>query len=330
MPMNDLMVPGFRLERMALVCDGQPTFAEWQQAGQVLRQAEAAVHWWIGDWLNIGERKYGDKYAKEMEANGFEYQTLANDKWVSSRIEFSRRRENLSYAHHCEVASLPPAAQDELLAQAEAEAWSSRELRKAARQAASAETRQRNPLPAGKYRVLYADPPWKYNDERQGYGAATDHYSTLAVDELCALPVGDLAGDEAVLFLWATAPLLPDCLRVVEAWGFAYKTFFVWDKVKHNYGHYNSVRAELLLLCTRGSCTPDSAKLFDSVVQVERSERHSEKPEAFRQLIDQLYGQGPRIELFARKRVNGWDSWGAEAPPGPQPASVHPDAADAV
>jgi N6-adenosine-specific RNA methylase IME4 len=134
----------------------------------------------------------------------------------------------------------------------------------------------------------------------------------MSVDELCALSVAERAADDAVLFLWATAPLLPESLRVAASWSFEYKALFVWDKVRHNFGHYNSVRAELLLLCTRGSCLPDSKELHDNVVSIERTDEHSEKPEEFRRLIDGLYTWGPRLELFARSRRDGWVPWGNE------------------
>lgn len=144
-------------------------------------------------------------------------------------------------------------------------------------------------LPAGKYRVLYADPPWAYSDKTlDKYGPAERHYPTMSIEELCALPVAGLAADDAVLFHWSPAPMVMEANKVIEAWGFRYKAMFVWDKVKHNFGHYNSVRHELLLVATRGKCTPDTPKLFDSVVTVERSKTHSEKPEVFRQMIDEL------------------------------------------
>lgn len=174
-------------------------------------------------------------------------------------------------------------------------------------------------LPAGKYRVIYADPPWKYNDTQGGsisdsYGAAEKHYPSMSLSELSALPIPDLSQDHAVLFLWATSPLLPDALKLGDAWGFKYKAAFIWDKVKHNMGHYNSVRHELLLICTKGSCTPDVAQLFDSVQSIERTHKHSEKPEEFRAIIDTLYPHGPRIELFRRGVApNGWTVWGNEA-----------------
>jgi len=166
---------------------------------------------------------------------------------------------------------------------------------------------------AGKYRVFYVDPPWRYDSSGMtDYGAAEAHYPTMSVDELCALPVRDHAEDQAVLFLWVTSPFLEDSFKVIRAWGFEYRASFIWDKVKHNYGHYNSVRHELLLVAVRGSCVPDEPKLFDSVQSIERT-KHSEKPERFREIIDTLYTTGERVELFARTPTPGWTVWGNEA-----------------
>jgi len=168
--------------------------------------------------------------------------------------------------------------------------------------------------PKGKYRVIYADPPWQYGDERAGgnHGGAVDHYNTMGINELKNMPIASLAEDNAVLFLWGTAPLLPEALEIINAWGFKYKTNFIWDKVKHNMGHYNSVRHELLLIATKGSCTPDNVQLFDSVQSIERTDRHSEKPEEFRKIIETLYTYGNRLEMFARKQVEGWEVFGNE------------------
>ena len=164
--------------------------------------------------------------------------------------------------------------------------------------------------PKGKYRIIYADPPWQYTDKRDGNTTgAEDHYKTMSITELCELPIKDMTEDNAVLFLWVTSPLLAECFEVIKAWGFVYKTSFVWDKDAHNMGHYNSVRHEFLLIATKGSCLPDSNKLIPSVVKEKRNE-HSVKPEIFRQIIDDLYTYGNRIELFARKQVDGWESWG--------------------
>lgn len=160
-----------------------------------------------------------------------------------------------------------------------------------------------------KYRVVYADPPWSYGDKQNidGLGGAEKHYTTMPLKEICEIPVP--TQDNAVLFIWVTSPMLEDVFAVIKAWGFKYKTSFVWDKVAHNMGHYNSVRHELLLIATKGSCTPDVKKLYDSVVSIERSE-HSKKPSQFREMIDVLYPTGDRIELFAREASDGWDVWG--------------------
>jgi len=165
-------------------------------------------------------------------------------------------------------------------------------------------------LPTAKYRVIYADPPWKYGDQlTEDYGPVKFHYPAMTIAELCALPVREMSEPDAVLFLWVTSPLLFECLPMIEAWSFKYKTSFVWDKVKHNMGHYNSVRHEFLLICTRGSCTPDARKLHDSVQSIERT-THSTKPEKFREIIEELYPHGKRLELFARKETAGWDTYG--------------------
>lgn len=176
------------------------------------------------------------------------------------------------------------------------------------------------PLPSDKYRVIYADPPWQYNNagvinESDNYGRAARHYPTMSIAELCDLgeQIKAMADRDAVLFMWVTSPLLEECFDVIRAWGFQYKTSFVWDKVGHNYGHYNSVRHELLLICTRGSCVPDTKTLYDSVISIEKSSVHSEKPAEFRRIIDDLYTWGNRIELFARTEVDGWAMWGNES-----------------
>jgi N6-adenosine-specific RNA methylase IME4 len=176
-------------------------------------------------------------------------------------------------------------------------------------------------LPKGQYRVLYADPPWKYNDAQAvkgeygtGTGAAEGHYPIMKLSELKALNIKTISAENSVLFLWATSPLLEDALELCKAWGFKYKAQFIWDKVKHNMGHYNSVRHEILLICTRGSCLPDSNKLIDSVQVIERTKKHSQKPEEFRNIIDEMYSLGPRIELFKiGDKPEGWETWGNEA-----------------
>lgn len=160
-----------------------------------------------------------------------------------------------------------------------------------------------------KYRVIYADPPWSYDDKQNtdSLGGAEKHYMTMPFNDICSLPIP--SENNAVLFIWVTSPMLENVFKVINAWGFKYKSSFVWDKIAHNMGHYNSVRHELLLICTKGSCTPDVKRLFDSVVSIERTE-HSRKPKEFRDMIDILYPNGNRLEMFAREAPEGWDVWG--------------------
>ncbi|MBA7557571.1 hypothetical protein ES705_50332 [subsurface metagenome] len=105
---------------------------------------------------------------------------------------------------------------------------------------------------------------------------------------------------------------MEECFSVIKAWGFKYKASFVWDKVKHNWGHYNSVRHEFLLICIRGTFLPQSKELHDSVISIERSKEHSKKPEYFRELIEKMYPKSKKIELFARQKTRDWQVWGAE------------------
>jgi len=176
-------------------------------------------------------------------------------------------------------------------------------------------------LPEGKYNVFYIDPPWEYGDKLiEGYGAVEHHYTSMTIQELCELDIKNIVDDNAVLFLWVTSPLLEECFSVIKAFGFSYRASFIWDKVKHNWGHYNSVRHEFLLICVKGTFLPQSKELHDSVISIERSKEHSEKPEYFRELIERMYPRGKWIELFARcdkkkKKVleeKGWTLWGAQ------------------
>ena len=165
------------------------------------------------------------------------------------------------------------------------------------------------------FRVIYADPAWSYNDKQDTpqLGGAAKHYDTMSINELCKLPVNNISEKNSILFLWVTSPLLEDAFKVVNAWGFKYKTSFIWDKVKHNMGHYNSVRHEILLVCTKGSCTPDNKKLYNSVQSIERNNNHSEKPIEFLNIIDDLYNFGNKLEMFCRTiKKENWYGWGNE------------------
>ena len=172
----------------------------------------------------------------------------------------------------------------------------------------------------GKYRIFYVDPPWKYVGLNQAdeYGHAERYYDCLDDQQLIDYHPGggrrtvkELADDNSVLFMWVTSPLLERCFPILRAWGFYYKASFVWDKIEHNMGHYNSVRHEFLLIATRGSCTPDVKKLHNSVISIKRTE-HSRKLEDFRALIQSMYDHGRKLQLFSRRAAPGWDIDGNE------------------
>jgi len=169
-----------------------------------------------------------------------------------------------------------------------------------------------------KYRIIYADPPWKYlwgGGKDGGHFAPEKHYLTMSTDEICALNVRALRAPTCALFLWATMPALPDAFRVMEAWGFKYKTCaFSWVKTRadgqplRGMGSYTKSNVELCLLGMRGHI-----KSIDKTVpQVVMHPRlgHSVKPPVVRERIVQLFGDLPRIELFARQQAEGWDAAG--------------------
>jgi N6-adenosine-specific RNA methylase IME4 len=160
-----------------------------------------------------------------------------------------------------------------------------------------------------RFATIYADPPWKYVNQ-SSRAAADDHYGTMTVEEICALPVDALAADAALLWLWTTNGFLVEALtRVVPAWGFEFKSVLVWCKPQLGTGNYVRVSHEFLLIAARGGLRPDG-KNQTSWLVADR-DRHSAKPAAFRDIIERI-SPGPRIELFARQTRPGWTVWGNE------------------
>lgn len=305
-----------KFEKTGLIIAEDTTIQEWQELGQSLKKIEGAVQFWIGDWARFGDKKgfYTDSkvYDKLEEITGLSHGTLKDYKSVCENVQSSNRFDDLSFTHHIEVAKLEPQKQEFFLNKAVEENLSVRELRREIHKEKYNSELIDSELPTGKYRIIYADPPWSYGNDRTFYGGdQISHYPSMTIEDLCKMPIVNIAEDNSVLFLWVTSPILQESFEVINAWGFKYKSSFVWDKIKHNMGHYNSVRHELLLICTKGSCLPDNSKLIDSVISIERTE-HSEKPEEFRNIIDTLYTYGNRIELFARKKTEGWEVFGNE------------------
>jgi len=193
------------------------------------------------------------------------------------------------------------------------------EVRRAERKERNAELCEVTPSLADlphKFDLIYADPPWRYDFSKTDSRVVENQYPTMALDDICAMPVGDIAIGNAVLFLWATMPKLEEALRVVNAWGFSYRTAIAWDKVRMGQGIYTRQQVELLLICIKGEMySPESnfSKDFRSLVTIERSNKHSEKPSEFYSIIEGLYPDCTKVELFARDKRSGWYSWGNQA-----------------
>mgnify|MGYP001603500783 CR=1 FL=1 len=228
--------------------------------------------------------------------------------WVDNNLWFAERtaRKFMEFSEEADIKGIIPKRIYEI-----------KELKSA--ESAVLETPE---LPEGKYQVIYMDLPWKY-DVDLSTGATRspeNNYPVMDLEEIKEFgkKVKDLAANNCVLFMWITAPKLNWMNEVLEACGFEYKTNLIWDKIKPNLGHYSSVRHEILIIAGRGKCAPicdgKTIQSIDSVQSIEKSSRHSEKPDKFKDIIDMLYPDYKKIELFARKKEDrkNWSFWGNE------------------
>jgi N6-adenosine-specific RNA methylase IME4 len=169
------------------------------------------------------------------------------------------------------------------------------------------------PLPDRRFNVILADPPWRYDFSPSDDRSVENHFPTMPLEEILALPVESLATPDAMLFLWAPPAFLHKAIEVMTAWGFAMASGMVWIKPSMGTGIYVRQRHENLLLGKRGDpITPRPGTQPDSVIEAPRGP-HSEKPEQVYEVIECLYPNLSKIELFARTRRTGWTSWGNEA-----------------
>ncbi|MEY9196619.1 N6-adenosine-specific RNA methylase IME4 [Sinorhizobium fredii] len=171
-----------------------------------------------------------------------------------------------------------------------------------------------------KFPVIYADPPWQFGVRSEVTGrekSAENHYPTMPTDEICALfeEIGTPAKADALLFLWATNPMLPDAFRVMAAWGFTYVHHWIWDKEVAGTGYWGRDRHELLLIGKRGNPVAPLPGSQPETVYREPKGRHSAKPDYFAEQIERLYPAMPRLEMFCRSPRPGWTAWGFEAAP---------------
>ena len=173
------------------------------------------------------------------------------------------------------------------------------------------------PFPKKKYKIIYADPPWEYDDKLLGdkvWGSVEDHYPTMSEQEVCELPIKQITDKDCILFIWGTWPKLREVLNVIKSWGFEYRTVaFVWVKLfngryHRGMGRWTRSNSEFVLLARKGKIQRRS-KRISQIISAE-VKGHSNKPDRVRKKILELVGDLPRIELFARTKVHGWDVWG--------------------
>lgn len=183
------------------------------------------------------------------------------------------------------------------------------------------------PFPDKKYSVILADPPWNFRawSQKGIERSAENHYDTMSIKKICALPVADIADKNCILLIWATMPMLREALEVIEAWGFKYKTVgFTWMKqnpkapqlftdredIFAGMGYWTRSNCELCLLATRGKPRRSHADVRQAILSPLRE--HSRKPYQIYDRIERLV-HGPYIELFARTQREGWDIWGNQS-----------------
>ena len=173
-------------------------------------------------------------------------------------------------------------------------------------------------LPKKKYKIIYADPPWSYK-ENWGNGSHKHSYEGMSLEDIKKLPIKDISDDESHLYLWVTNPFIKEGLEVCKSWGFEYKTLITWVKTykdgtpEMGMGYYFRGCTEHIIFATKGKMKIRN-KITRNMFKAINPKRHSKKPECVYDLIINSTGDLPRIELFARNKKEGWDSWGNEVP----------------
>lgn len=173
-----------------------------------------------------------------------------------------------------------------------------------------------------KYEIIYADPCWDYKGQTQhngkggkDTGGAVKHYPTMTLKELKTLKpmIDKLADTNCLLFMWSSSPHLDQAIDLMKGWGFKYATIaFVWDKQRVNPGFYTMSQCEICIVGKRGKIPANRGARNVRQFVSELRGRHSAKPNEIRERIVQMFPTHNRIELFAREKVDGWDSWGNE------------------
>lgn len=320
--MNELQIPtaqllelqGCKLTSTGALFKADMDYDQWESVGSTIHFLEKSVQFWIGDWHNFGERKFGEKYSQSID--GHDKQNLMDISWVCRQIQISRRREKLSFSHHREVAPMNKDLQDFWLVKAEEERLNVHDLRRAIQSQNHAKILE-NPtaIPNGKFSCIVIDPPWpmekiarEVRPKQHGFD-----YPTMEIEDLksFSLPL-DKAADDCHLFLWSTHKFLPDAFALLDSWKFNYICCLVWHKSggfqPFGLPQYN---CEFVLYARKGSPSFLDTKAFPTCFEGKRGE-HSEKPEEFYELLRRVT-QEPRIDIFNRRKIEGFQGWGKES-----------------
>ena len=252
-PSRDLVVSSFRLHKNGLTPIGKPTFTNWQECGVFIQEAEKSVQFWIGDWLNYGERAWGKKYTEALEQTGLDYQTLRDYKWVASNVPLSVRKDTLSFHHHKQVASLDKEQQEHLLTKAVAFAWSLIKLKQEKYRLLLEQkrvgvnirdagfilgdcTQVLATIPDNSLDLLLTDPPYGIDYESENrevnpfgkFENDTLEKTLQTLDKALALAYGKLKENSHVYLFtsWKTYPFI----QPIVAHYFVVKNLLVWEK----------------------------------------------------------------------------------------------------
>jgi len=174
-------------------------------------------------------------------------------------------------------------------------------------------------FPNKKYKIIYADPPWSYDNKNTGgsmKSGAAEQYDTMPLDEIKNLPIKKICHKDCVLFMWATTPLLEEAFEVIKAWGFRYKTCIYWRKIMSlGMGYWFRGQVEVLIVAVKGDIKAFRCQRANFIQTKVR--RHSQKPTEMYGWIEEIskkHDLEPKIELFARERREGWDAYGNQLP----------------
>lgn len=315
---RELLGASFELYPSGLMVIGKPTEEEYDEAFRRLSIIESAMQWWYGDLADGREKHYGS-LAEMADRLEIDYGALAVYQSVAKAYELLTRVKSLTFKHYQIAAPLDDRL--EWLKKAEENHWSTRKLEAEIHRWRVSQLA----LPKGTFTVIYADPPWEYEFSQSESRSIEAHYDPMAVEEICRAP--HPADENAILFLWATSPKIREALQVIGEWGFTYRTSMVWVKDKWGMGYYIRGQHELLLIARKGELPPpDEANRVSSVLNlaVAKEENldkwplllprgeHSAKPLCVYEIIERMYPNQCYIELFAREKRPGWESWGLE------------------